>query len=457
MYNIKQATDNHSGPRMFQFIDTRNGFLSDFLNRVTDIGRGLDSVIKQQEKPLLEQCETLLSKQGEATGLAQAQQVLRRYEGLDDDEKQAFFLAVLSRFGIDETVLNQAIARWNAEPNGANARELHFASEPQSQNLIRRLNQAPAGTHALVKMRADLLRFTRNHPELIDLDRDFAHLFASWFNRGFLKLQSMDWSTPADVLEKVIAYEAVHEIRSWSDLRQRVASPDRRLYSYFHPALGNEPLIFVEVALTNTNPDAIAPILEKQREPLAPEQATTAVFYSISNCQVGLKGISFGNFLIKQVVESLREELPKLETFITLSPVPGLRRWALKQLDEPGDVMTPELLAFIRELERARSQGQLLDITGDSKTFRKLVATYLVAARSPRGGAADPVSRFHLGNGARLENIHLQGDVSDNGIRNAWGCMVNYQYQIKHIEKNHEAYVNNDEIIASPKVVAFLK
>lgn len=442
---------------MFQFIDTRNGLLSDLLTRVTDIGKNLDSVIKQQEKPILEQCETLLSKQGEATGLAQAQQILRRYEALGDEDKLFFFQAVLENFGTDKSSLEQAITNWQRDSNEDNARTLHFASEPRSQNLLRRINQAPNGTLALVKMRADLLSFLRANPALKGLDQDFSHLFGSWFNRGFLKLQTMDWGTPANILEKVIAYEAVHEISSWSDLRQRVADPDRRLYSYFHPALGIEPLIFVEVALTDHTPFAIAPILEKQREPLNPEQATTAVFYSISNCQRGLKGISFGNFLIKQVVENLREEFPKLETFITLSPVPGLRRWALQQLEKPDAVTTAEQLALIRELERAQLDGTLSALLENNKAFKNLVATYLVSARSPRGGAADPVSRFHLGNGAQLEDIHLQGDVSENGLNNAWGCMVNYQYEIKHIERNHEAYVNNDEIIASSKVMGFLK
>ena len=442
---------------MFQLIDTRNGLLSDLLTRVTDIGRSLDSVIKQQEKPLLEQCEGLLDKDGEATGLAQAQQVLRRYAELDDNEKSAFFLQILTNFGTDNAVLDAAITSWKNDKSEANARALHFASEPRSQNLLRRINQAPNGTLALVKMRADLLMFTRAHPELKDLDQDFSHLFASWFNRGFLKLQTMDWGTPANILEKVIAYEAVHEISSWSDLRQRVADPDRRLYSYFHPALGIEPLIFVEVALTDHVPGAIAPILEKKREPLDPEKATTAVFYSISNCQKGLRGISFGNFLIKQVVENLREEFPKLETFITLSPVPGLRRWALQQLEKPDAVTSVEQIELIRDLERAQLDGTLDSLITNNKAFKNLVATYLVSARSPRGGAADPVSRFHLGNGARLEDIHLQADASENGLNNAWGCMVNYQYQIKHIERNNEAYFNNDEIITSSKVMGFLK
>lgn len=442
---------------MFQFIDARNGLLSDFLTRVTDIGRNLDSVIKQKEKPLLEQCKTLLDKEGEATALAQAQQVLSRYSELDKEEKRIFFLEVLERFGTDKSELEKAIKNWQKDKSESNARALHFASEPRSQNLLRRMNQAPNGTLALVKMRSNLLSYVRSNPELKSLDEDFSHLFSSWFNRGFLKLRTMDWSTPANILEKVIAYEAVHEISSWSDLRQRVVDKDRLLYSYFHPALGIEPLIFVEVALTEHVPSAIGQILDKKRIPLDPASATTAVFYSISNCQRGLKGISFGNFLIKQVVECLREDFPKLEIFITLSPVPGLRNWALQQLKEPDDATTADHLELIRELERAQREGSLNALIDNNKAFKNLVATYLIIARSPRGGAADPVSRFHLGNGAQLENIHLQGDTSENGLANSWGCMVNYQYDINNIEKNHEAYFNNDEITASSKVMSFLK
>jgi len=237
----------------------------------------------------------------------------------------------------------------------------------------------------------------------------------------------------------------------------RVAAPDRRLYGYFHPALGLEPLIFVEVALTNSIPDAIAPILADSRAHLDPENATTAVFYSISNCQSGLKGISFGNFLIKQVVESLHAEFANVKTFVTLSPVPGFRQWALRQLENPSPEVTKENLNFITQLEQAKSDDTLKELISDHSEYRKLVAKYLVTCRSSRGGASDPVSRFHLGNGAMLENIHAHADTSENGLDNSWGCMVNYQYRIDDIESNHEAYVNGDEIIVSSAVQSLLK
>ena len=389
---------------------------------------------------------------GEATGLAHAQEILDRYKMLEASEKQSFFEEVLNRFGTEDDNLQKAIANWQKSQDESSARRLHFASEPRSQNLFRRLNQVPEATLTLVEMRSDLLSMLRDMPDLKELDQDFAHLFASWFNRGFLELQQIDWTTSAEVLEKIIAYEAVHEINGWDDLRQRVAAPDRRLYGYFHPALGMEPLIFVEVALTDRVPSTIKSILDKDRPELSPEKATTAVFYSISNCQKGLKGISFGNFLIKQVVETLRQEFPNLETFITLSPVPGFRKWAMKQLDDPDTFLTSHDLDLINTLAAAESDEAVLDIAKGNQNLARLAVKYLVKARAQNGGVVDLVARFHLGNGARLENIHLLGDITSNGISNSWGCMVNYQYHVSEIERNHEAYVNNDEIIVSQNI-----
>ena len=438
-------------------IDTRHRLFGDVLSKVTEICRNFDSVIHLKEKSLFEQCHNLLEKKGEATGLAQVQQLMDRYFELSDEEKVQFFLDILENFGPDKKILDEAIKKWKEDSSISKTRELHFASEPKSQDLLRRINQAPQGTKGLVQMRADLIGFCQEHPELNELDKDFSHLFASWFNRGFLNLQLIDWDASANLLEKVIAYEAVHEIRSWNDLRQRIAYPDRRLYSYFHPALSDEPLIFVEVALTNNIPEAIAPVLQQERKTLNPNSATTAVFYSISNCQKGLKGISFGNFLIKQVVESLKEEFPKLDTFVTLSPVPYFRRWALKQKDNKETILNKVEIELIDILENTEVE-ELSDLIDENrKSFSKVLAKFLVVSRSPRGGATDPVSRFHLGNGARLENLHLLADLSESGIKNSWGCMVNYLYETKFIEKNHEAYLNNDEIKTSGKVSNLVK
>ena len=431
--------------------------LGDLLSKVSDIGKLMGTDKKMSELPLTEHCENLLKKEGEATGLAQSSYILDRYKSMPQEDRLAFFQSILNDFGTDKEALEKAVNTWIKDKSEASARNLHFVAEPRSQNLIRRLNQASNATLKLVKMRTDLLRFVKDHPSLKSLDKDFSHLFGSWFSRGFLQLQRINWETPASILEKIIAYEAVHEISSWDDLRLRVAAPDRRLYSYFHPALGMEPLIFVEVALTNTNPNAIGPILSDTRDHLDPEKATTAVFYSISNCQRGLKGISFGNFLIKQVVESLHQEFSNLKIFVTLSPVPGFRKWALKQSKNPDPAITNDDLIFIAQLESAKEKNTLIEFLSDHTQLRKLLAKYLVSTRSPRGGATDPVSRFHLGNGAQLENIHALADTSPNGLDNSWGCMVNYQYRISDIEKNHEAYVNGDEIKASSAVQSLLK
>ena len=317
-----------------------NAFFSDLLASISERGRTLlrragSSDAKQDASDLIELCEALLSGRGEASGTAMAREVLDRYHHLDEAGRLAFFETLARNYGPDREKLAQAIEGWRAQPNDDDASDLHFASEPRRQELIRRLNRAPGGTSELVAMRADLLRLMNGHKDLAALDRDVVHLLSSWFNRGFLVLRRIDWSTPANILEQIIRYEAVHEIRDWNDLRRRIDSIDRRCYAFFHPALVDEPLIFVEVALTESIPVAIAPLLAEDR-PLVPiESARTAVFYSISNTQRGLGGISFGSFLIKQVVEELRRELPKLENFVTLSPVPGFMQWLKQASDVP--------------------------------------------------------------------------------------------------------------------------
>jgi malonyl-CoA decarboxylase len=320
--------------------------------------------------------------------------------------------------------------------------------------LIRRLNRAPGGTADLVAMRADLLGLISGDKDLAALDRDVAHLLASWFNRGFLVLRRIDWSTPANILEKIIRYEAVHEIRDWDDLRRRIDPVDRRCYAFFHPALVDEPLIFVEVALTETIPGAIAPLLAEDRELVRVERARTAVFYSISNTQRGLGGISFGNFLIKQVVEELRRELPKLEDFVTLSPVPGFMSWLKNADDVPVSDEDRPLLEHLDTPDwwkNVELEGQLRSIV------EPLAAYYFLKARSSKGRLIDSVARFHLGNGARLERINWLGDTSAKGLRESAGIMVNYLYRLDDIEKNHEAYANEGTVVASSAVKKLLK
>ena len=436
-----------------------SAFFSDLLATISERGRLLlRRTDPTDQKPdaddLIELCEALLSGRGEASGTAMAREVLDHYQDLDADGQVAFFHALLRNFGPDRKKLEKAIEAWRAAPVEHDAGDLHFASEPRRQELIRRLNRAPGGTSDLVAMRADLLRLMNGHRDLEALDRDVAHLLNSWFNRGFLVLRRIDWSTPANILEQIIRYEAVHEIRDWDDLRRRIDPVDRSCYAFFHPALADAPLIFVEVALTESIPSAIAPLLAVDRQPVPIDRARTAVFYSISNTQRGLGGISFGNFLIKQVVEELRRELPKLDTFVTLSPVPGFMQWlkqpndtplleeertALKMLDEPKWYENAEMTAQLRAV------------------LEPAAAYYFLRARTSKGRLIDPVARFHLGNGARLERINWLGDLSPKGLRESAGIMVNYLYRLEDIEKNHEVYANEGEVVASSAVKRLLK
>lgn len=369
----------------------------------------------------------LLADRGEASGLTTAAIILDLLDTADDAALLGFFRLLLADFSPDPEPIRAALAR---PLDVAATRALHFLAEPPSQEVLRRLNQVPGGTARLVALRTRLIRLMKDAPDLKPLDRDFRHLFASWFNRGFLEMARITWQTPAETLERIIAYEAVHEIKSWDDLRQRVADPDRRLFAFFHPAMPTDPLIFVEVALTVAVPTAIQPILAPERQRLVPEQAKVAVFYSISNCQMGLRGISFGNFLIKQVVAELSRDLPNLKTFVTLSPVPGLAAWARTE-----NIAPPE----------------------DDDETRRLAARYLTEAKTASGTALDPVAHFHLGNGAILYAIHARADQSPRAATTAFGVMVNYLYDSARIETNHQAYATTKAITTSPAVTALTR
>src|SRR6266571_183271 len=406
-----------------------NAFFSDLLASISERGRTLlrragSSDTKHDASDLIELCEALLSGRGEASGTAMAREVLDHYRNLDEAGRLSFFETLTRDFGPDQEKLAEAIEAWRAQPTDADASDLHFASEPRRQELIRQL------------------------------DRDVVHLLSSWFNRGFLVLRRIDWSTPANILEQIIRYEAVHEIRDWDDLRRRIDPVDRRCYAFFHPALVDEPLIFVEVALTESIPAAIAPLLAEDRQPVPIERARTAVFYSISNTQRGLGGISFGSFLIKQVVEELRRETPKLDTFVTLSPVPGFMQWLKQASDVPVSDEDRALLAHLDEpgwFDNAELAAQLRSVV------EPLAAHYFLKARTSKGRLIDSVARFHLGNGARLERIDWLGDLSPQGLRESAGLMVNYLYRLDDIERNHEAYANQGEVAASSAVKKLLK
>jgi malonyl-CoA decarboxylase len=381
----------------------------------------------------------------------QLHEVLR---ALDPDDRHGFQRYLATDFQPDRAALRAAAEHYLADSTAEAAAALAQAGDPPRQELLRRMNMAPGGTSALIAMRSEITPRLRAEPELKLLDADLRHLFASWFNRGFLELRRIDWQSPAAVLEKLIAYEAVHEIKGWDDLRRRLA-PDRRCFAFFHPALPDEPLIFVEVALVEGLATAVPPLLSQNTDEDAgraqAERADTAIFYSISNCQDGLRGVSFGNFLIKQVVEELQAEFPRLRRFSTLSPVPGFRRWLNRWLADARDADA----ALLQDVETdgswrypARSERLRPDVM-------RLCALYLTQPPLP-GNRIDPVARFHLGNGARLERINWLGNNAPRALAESFGIMVNYLYDHDSIEDNHEAFVRGGTIIRSPDVDALL-
>lgn len=407
-------------------------------------------------------CRALLSSRGEASGVAMARRILDLYASASPSERDEFFYSLADEFGPDRTKVAEAWAAYERDNAPATLAALIGAVEPPRQELFRRLNFAPGGTATLLAMREDLLdrhSAGRRGSNLKTVDADFVHLFGSWFNRGFLRLRPIDWLTPADILERIIHYESVHEITGWDDLQRRVQPADRRCFAFFHPSLPREPLIFVQVALTNQIPTMIGEVLATEREVLPAEEVTSAVFYSISNCQRGLRGISFGNFLIKQVVEELSRDLPSLDTFITLSPAPGYSAWLARTLADPAgyDWATRETEPLAALLSTREWHLDLAAVARVRETMLGLAAAYYLKAKTTSGEPVDPVARFHLGNGARLERLNWVADTSAKGLREAHGLMVNYLYDRHSIESNHEAYVNAGAVVASDAVVRCLR
>ncbi|MEE3624555.1 malonyl-CoA decarboxylase [Nitrospirillum sp. BR 11752] len=408
-------------------------------------------------------CDTLLSGRGEASGVALAGQILDQWAVLDAAGQRAFLLDLAYRFGPDPIKLDKAIDAYRAAPGAGTALVLHNAAEARRQELFRRLNLAPGGTEAVVRMREVLFRVMADaqgveKTALEAVDADFSHLLASWFNRGFLVLRHIDWTTPANILEKIIRYEAVHTIRDWDDLRRRLAPADRRCFAFFHPQLLDDPLIFVEVALAPDIPASIDALLAEGRAPMAAEAATTAVFYSISNCQEGLRGVSFGNFLIKQVVEDLRAELPNLRTFVTLSPVPAFAKWLGQQRADPAStLLAPADKDILAALDRPGWHQEPAVAATVSPVLMQAAAHYFLKAKARGNKPVDPVARFHLGNGARLERMNFLGDLSSKGLAQSHGLMVNYLYKLDDIETNHERYADKGEVVAAAAVRRHLK
>ncbi|MEN3793620.1 malonyl-CoA decarboxylase [Fulvimarina sp. MAC3] len=402
-------------------------------------------------------CRKLVRSKGEATGVRIAANILAGLRGLDAERHEAFFRMLADDFSPDPKALVETARAFAADPGPTTLARLQHEAEPPRQELFRRLNLAPGGTAELVKLREKLLPLVAKDRETFKpVDMDLRHLFGSWFNRGFLVLKPIDWNTSAKLLEKIIEYEAVHAIDSWDALRSRLAPSDRRCFAFFHPSIPDDPLIFVEVALTREIPASIGEVLTDEREHLAANEAETATFYSISNCHKGLAGVSFGSFLIKQVAEDLKESIPNLKTFVTLSPVPTFMAW-LRDLDEAQKdqletsekraltIIEDENWAFDEEKAEAAKAGLL-----------SLAARYFLLARRGDGQPVDPVARFHLGNGAMLNRIMHRGDISKSGLSRAAGLMVNYLYDLPRVEDRHEAYADASTVAASKQVTNLL-
>ncbi len=436
-------------------------FLQELMNTVAEQGRQLlpwalrngDATADIQELS-----RALVSVRGEASGVALAHQILTLYRSLPPDGREGYFRFLADSLSPDEERVTAAASAYVANPEPATLSELQQAAESPRQEYFRRLNLAPGATVEIVAMRRDLLKLMRSDPSLAAVDGDLRHLLYSWFNRGFLVVRRIDWQTPAAILEKIIAYEAVHEIQGWEDLRRRLDPADRRCYAFFHPALIDDPLIFVEVALTRDIPETISSVLDEAPKMGQSSEPRTAVFYSISNCQEGLKGISFGNFLIKQVVDELARDQRSLRAFVTLSPIPLFARWLKSQLaDDETGLLTPEVRSALAVLDDPDWVNDPAAVGELEETMTVLAARYLAMAKSADGRPVDPVARFHLGNGARLERIDWLANPSPKGLNESHGLMVNYLYEVKEIERNHEAYANEGTVAVSRSVRSLLK
>jgi len=410
---------------------------------------------KQVEEWRGQLIECAEAKGGEVSARVRAAALAQTYLKLDDDARHAFLRLISLEFGPDPAQVAAAhgsyqlavgsATQWDAEA------DLRTSLRSARIRILTQFNAIPQGVKFLVDLRADLLRYLEEDPGLAPLDRELESRLTAWFDVGFLELQRITWNSPAALLEKLIEYEAVHEIRSWTDLKNRLDS-DRRLYAFFHPRMPMEPLIFVEVALTDRLADKVQTLLDEQAPVFDAHRADTAIFYSISNTQAGLRGVSFGSFLLKRVIDDLQRDFPKLRHFATLSPLPGFAKWVAKN---------PEQLASEGiELDAARLaagdwQQDAIAARHVNEALAQLAARYLTLAKARRGDGRQPldaVARFHLGNGARIERINPGGDGSVKGMQQSFGVMVNYLYDLDELEQNVESFAREGAIATSAAI-----
>ena len=431
--------------------------LKQIITSIADAGQKLFNKKDIKENNLdsiLSLCDDLISHKGAAFGITVARDITKLYQVLSSENKLLFFKRINEKYKASFTKVDEAINQYKLSPNEKTLSNLFKSSEGKRRELFRRMNMAPNGTSIIVSLREDLLKVLMHNKDLVALDNDLKHLFKAWFNPGFLKLEKITWDTKAAILEKIIKYERVHQMKDMNELKRRLGE-DRRFFSYFHPALEDEPIIFVQVALTK----GLGKSIQELMKPTNDEKKTydTATFYSISNCQEGLSRVTLGNFLIKRVVYEIQEELPHIKNFGTLSPIPGFADWFtyledVKIKNILGDLKDQEV-SFLKSQDLKLGDGRIIK---NKEAMMKLVAHYIVNEKNQKGLPINDVSRFHLGNGAIVDDIIINANVSEQGFKRSYGVMVNYLYELKNIEKNHEDYMNNNKVIVSDKIMKHL-
>jgi len=431
--------------------------LKEIISSIADVGQKLfkKNEIKQNDlDSIISLCDDLISNKGAAFGITVARNITDLYQTLTPENKLLFFKKINEKFKPNHTKVSEAIEAYKKTQNDKNLYNLFVVSEGKRRELFRRMNMSPNGISTIVSLREDLLKILNENKELQSLDEDLRELFKSWFNPGFLKLEKITWDTKAAVLEKIMKYERVHEIKNMDELKRRLGE-DRRFFSYFHPALEDEPIIFVQVALTNGLGRSIQELTKPRSD--GEKKYDSATFYSISNCQEGLSRVTLGNFLIKRVVYEIQEELPNIKNFGTLSPIPGFRKW-FSSLDENKikvilGKLSYESVSFLKSADLKIGDTR---IASNKDSIIKLVAHYLANEKNQKQRPINDVCRFHLGNGAIIDDIIINANVSEVGFNRSFGVMVNYLYELKNIEKNHEDYINNKRIIVSDRLKKFI-
>ena len=431
--------------------------LRQIISSIADAGKQLfnkKDIKKNDLGSILSLCDDLISNKGAAFGITVARDITELYQTLSIENKILFFKSINEKYRPSFTKVNEAIDVYKNSQNEKTLSDLFKVSEGKRRELFMRMNMAPNGTSIIVSLREDLLKILKENKDLASLDEDLKHLFKSWFNPGFLKLKKITWDTKAAILEKIIKYERVHHMKDMNELKRRLGE-DRRFFSYFHPALEDEPIIFVQVALTNGLGRSIQEITKQSSGD--EKKYDTATFYSISNCQEGLSRVTLGNFLIKRVVYEIQEELPHIKNFGTLSPIPGFVDW-FSYLEESkiknilGNIKNQDLM-FLKSKDLKIGDKRIID---NKEAIIKLVSHYIVNEKNSDGLPVNDVSRFHLGNGAIVEDIIINANISDIGFKRSFGVMVNYLYELKNIEKNHEEYMNKKKVILSDKLKRYL-